>query len=267
MLIQNGWTDDLFAPEQALRVYNSARALKGKVTLQFGDLGHSRGSNKENTDHDFQEAGAAFFEARLKHIGKAPASGKVTAYTMTCPASEPGGGPFTATRWSKLHPHAVTFGSAAAQTFTGAGGNATIAAEFDPIANTDACKTVKAETEPNTANYTMTSTGFTLLGLPTVTATIKATNLPMLPGQIDARLWDISAGAEPTQRLITRGVYRLTDSQSGTITFQLHGNGWVFPAGDTVELQLLGRDAPYLRASNGEFAVEATNVTVSLPTP
>jgi pimeloyl-ACP methyl ester carboxylesterase len=268
LLIQNGWTDDLFAPEQALRVYNSVLPLKGNVTLQFGDLGHSRGGNKENEDHAFQEEGAAFFEARVKHVGTAPPSGKVTAYTQTCPstASTPAGGPFVAKRWPKLHPHAVSFGSAAAQTFTGAGANATIAAEFDPIANTDACKTVKAETEPNTANYTMPSTGFTLMGLPTIKATIKATNAPMLPGQIDARLWDVTPGAEPTQRLITRGAYRLTEMQSGTITFQLHGNGYVFPAGDTVKLQLLGRDAPYLRASNGEFSVEATNVTVSLPT-
>jgi fermentation-respiration switch protein FrsA (DUF1100 family) len=273
LLIQNGWTDDLFTPAQALRVYNSVLALKGKVTLQVGDLGHSRGSNKENTDHAFQEEGAAFFAARLEHVGKAPASGKVTAYTQTCPKAAPGGGPFVAKTWSKLHPHSLSFGSPAAQTFTGAGGNGTIAAEFDPIAEGEesggegACKSVKAETEPNTANYTMTSTGFTLMGLPTVKATIKATNAPMIPGQIDARLWDVTPGAEPTQRLISRGVYRLLDSQSGTITFQLHGNGYVFPAGDTVKLQLLGRDAPYYRANNGEFTVEATNVTVSLPTP
>jgi fermentation-respiration switch protein FrsA (DUF1100 family) len=266
MLIQNGWTDDLFAPEQALRVYNSVRALKGAVTLQFGDLGHSRGSNKENTDHAFQEEGAAFFAARLEHLGTAPPSGKVTAYTQTCPKTAPGGGPFAASTWSKLHPHSVSFGSPGAQMFTGAGGNATIAAEFDPIANTDACKTVKAEPEANTANYTMTSTGFTLMGLPTVKATVKATNAPMFPGQIDARLWDVTPGAEPTQRLISRSVYRLLDGQSGAITFQLHGNGYVFPAGDTVKLQLLGRDAPYYRASNGEFAVEVTNLTVSLPT-
>src|SRR5438067_4352671 len=65
LLIQNGWTDDLFPPEQALRVYNQARSLKGaNVALQFGDLGHSRGSNKVNTDHAFQEQGAAFFSAR-----------------------------------------------------------------------------------------------------------------------------------------------------------------------------------------------------------
>jgi fermentation-respiration switch protein FrsA (DUF1100 family) len=262
LLIQNGWTDDLFPPKEALRVYNSVLALKGKATLQFGDLGHSRGSNKENTDHAFQEQGAKFFGAKLQRVGEAPPSGSVTAYTQTCPKSAPGGGPYTASSWSKLHPHTITFGSATGQTFTSAGGNATIAAEFDPIAGaTDACKTVKAETEPDTANYMMTSGGFTLLGLPTVKATINTIG-PF--GEIAARLWDVTPGGE--QRLISRSVYRLLENQAGTITFQLHGNGYEFPAGDTVKLQLLGRDAPYYRASNGAFVIEATNVTVTLPT-
>jgi fermentation-respiration switch protein FrsA (DUF1100 family) len=261
MLLQSGWTDDLFPPEQSLRIYNAVLAMKGKAALQFGDLGHSRGSNKENADHAFQEQAAGFFEARLKHTGTAPTNGSVTAFTQTCPQGAPAGGPFTAKRWSKLHPHAVTFGSAAGQLFTSAGGNATIAAEFDPIANSDACKEVAAETEPNTANYTMTSRGFTLMGLPKVTATVKTVG-PF--GELVSRLWDVLPSGE--QRLISRGVYRLNDNQEGTITFQLHGNGYEFPAGDTVKLQLLGRDAPYYRASNGTFAIEATNVTVSLPT-
>jgi len=262
LLIQNGWTDDLFPPKEALRVYNAALALKGKVTLQFGDIGHSRGSNKENTDHAFQEEGASFFAARLAHLGTPPASGAVTAYTQTCPKGAAGGGPFTAQSWSALHPHAVAFGFAAGQTFTSAGGNATLASEFDPIAGTsDACKAVKAETEPNTANYTTTSTGFTLMGLPTVKATIKTLG-PF--GELVSRLWDVLPSGE--QRLISRSVYRLTENQTGTITFQLHGNGYTFAPGDTVKLQLLGRDAPYYRASNGTFAIEASNVTVTLPT-
>jgi fermentation-respiration switch protein FrsA (DUF1100 family) len=262
LLIQNGWTDDLFPPEQALRIYNAVRALNGKVTLQFGDLGHSRGSNKENTDHAFQEQGAKFFQARLRHIGTPPASGSVTAYTQTCPQGAPGGGPFRAKNWSKLHPHTVSFGSIGAQTFTSAGGNATIAGEFDPIAGTsDACKSVTAEEEANTANYTMVSNGFTLLGLPKVKVTIKTLG-PF--GELAARLWDVTPGGE--QRLISRTVYRLEENQTGTITFQLHGNGYEFPAGDTVKLQLLGRDAPYYRASNGVFSIEAQNLTVSLPT-
>jgi fermentation-respiration switch protein FrsA (DUF1100 family) len=263
MLLESGWTDDLFPPSQSLRVYNASRALKGYAALMVGDLGHSRGSNKLNTNHAFNEEGASYFASKLQRAGKAPPSGSVTAYTQTCPQSAAGGGPFTATRWSKLHPHAMIIGSAAPQTFTSAGGNPTIAAEFDPIAGTsEACKAVKGETEPNTANYTLLSPGFTLLGMPTVTATIKTIG-PF--GELVSRLWDVLPSGE--QRLISRGVYRLSENQTGTITFQLHGNGYEFPAGDTVKLQLLGRDAPYYRASNGTFSIEASNVTASLPTP
>jgi predicted acyl esterase len=262
MLLESGWTDDLFPPEQSLRIYNAVRASGGQAALQVGDLGHSRGSNKENTDHAFQQQAASFFEARLKHTGTPPSAGSVTAYTQTCPKAAPATGPFTAPSWSALHPRTITFASPVPQIFTSAGGNATTAAEFDPIAGTtDACKTVKAELEPNTANYTMTSAGFTMIGLPTVTATVKTIG-PF--GELASRLWDVLPNGE--QRLVSRGVYRLSENQAGTISFQLHGNGYQFPAGDTVKLQLLGRDAPYYRASNGAFSIEATNVTVSLPT-
>jgi predicted acyl esterase len=261
MLLESGWTDDLFPVEQSLRVYNQVRAKHGQVALMVGDLGHSPGANKTNTDRAFNEDAAGFFDARLRHQGAAPATGSVTAYTQTCPTEAPAEGPFTASSWTGLHPHSVSFGSTAAQTFTSAGGNPLIAAEFDPIVTSEACKSVSAETEPDTANYTTTSSGFTMLGLPTVKADVKTTGVF---GEIDARLWDVTPSGE--QRLISRGIYRLGENQTGTIRFQLHGNGYLFPAGDTVKLQLLGRDAPTYRASNGVFAVEASNVTVTLPT-
>jgi cephalosporin-C deacetylase-like acetyl esterase len=262
LLLESGWTDDLFPPEQSLRIYNQVRADKGYAALMFGDLGHSRGANKENSDHAFNEAGAALFASRLQHSGTAPKNGSATAYTQTCPSAAPAEGPFSAKSWAKLQTGKVIFGSAAPQTFSSAGGNPTIAAEFDPIAGTsEACKTVTAEEEANTANYTTTSTGFTMLGLPTVTANIAETGVF---GEIAARLWDVLPSGQ--QRLISRGVYRVAEAQNGPITFQLHGNGYRFAAGDTVKLQLLGRDAPYYRASNGTFSIEASDVTVALPT-
>jgi predicted acyl esterase len=261
LLLESGWTDALFPVEQSLRVYNQVRSLKGYAALMFGDLGHSDGSNKVNTDHAFQEEGAAFFARKLKREGVAPPNGQVTTYTQTCPQSAPGGGPFTARNWSKLPKSSVSISSTEAQTFTSGGGSATIAAEFDPIANSNACKSVKAETETDTANYTTVSKGFTLMGLPTITATIKTVGLY---GEIAARLWDITP--EGNQTLISRGVYRLNENQSGTIEFQLHGNGYEFKAGDTVELQLLGRDTPYYRASNFPFTVEVSSLTAILPT-
>src|SRR5947209_360429 len=206
MLLQSGWTDDLFPPSQSLRVYNATRSGGGYAALQFGDLGHSRGSNKTNTDRAFNDQAASFFDARLRGVGTAPPNGTVTAYTQTCPQAAPGGGPYTASSWSALHPGTQTFGSAAEQTITSAGGNPSVAAQFDPIAGTsDACKTITAATEPDTANYTMTtSTGFTLMGLPTITATVNVTGSY---GELVGRLWDVLPGG--SQRLISRGVYRL----------------------------------------------------------
>jgi hypothetical protein len=56
MLLQSGWTDDLFPPEQSLRVYNATRASGGYAALQFGDFGYSRGSNKVNADQAFNDS-------------------------------------------------------------------------------------------------------------------------------------------------------------------------------------------------------------------
>lgn len=260
LLIENGWTDDLFPPEQAIRVYNQVGSST-PVTLQFGDLGHSRASNKPTVNTAFNDQGSAFFGSYLQGSGQPPAPGSVTAYTQTCPASAPDGGPYQSSSYSTLSTGAVRFGSNAPQTVT-ATGDPTASSQFDPIATSDACKTITAENAPGTAVYTLASTGFTMLGLPTVTATIS-TSGPY--GELDSQLFDVLPNG--TERLVSRGAYRLTDNQSGQIVFQLHGNGYEFPAGDQVKLVLLGSDAPYLRKSNdGSFTVRVSKLTVSLPT-
>ncbi|MEA2457209.1 MAG: type transport system ATP-binding protein [Thermoleophilaceae bacterium] len=267
LLIQNGWTDDLFSPAEALRVYNSLRAADANadVALQFGDLGHSRGSNKANTDAVFNDQATAFFDTHLKGDSSTPppARGSVTTGTQTCPKAAPGGGPFTADSWPAIHPGAVRFGSAAAQTVTSGGGNPSTAAAYEPaVATSDACKTVPDETAQGTAVYRFPkSAGFTMMGLPTVSATIATQGVN---GQLDSRLWDVAP--DGTQMLISRAAYRLEDNQSGRITFQLHGNGWVFAAGHVPKLELLGQDAPYLRPSNGAFQVTVTDAVIELPT-
>jgi fermentation-respiration switch protein FrsA (DUF1100 family) len=264
LLIQNGWTDDLFPPEQALRPYNYLRsAFPGfPVSLQFGDLGHSRGTNKPATDAYFVDQARGFFGAHLKHLGGAPAPGSVTAFTQTCPSSAPDGGPFKANSWQAIHKGGVTFGSNPSQTFNSGGGDQNVATQFDPIGGTsDACKTVSTTNESNTASYKHHfSSDFTMLGLPTVRASIQTTGQY---GQIAARLWDLLPNGN--QRLISRGVYSLRNNQTGQIVFQLHGNGYRFAKGDTVELQLLGRDAPYYQPSNSVFSVEVSSLSVALP--
>jgi hypothetical protein len=266
LLLQNGWTDDLFPPSEALRIYNQLRAVHrhAPVSLQFGDLGHSRGSNKPGVDHAFQTQAFDFFNAWLMGKGKPPAPGSVEAFTQTCPSSASGppeGGPYRASSWKALHPKSLTFGGAAAQTVT-AGGDSQDGPPFDPIAGTsDACKTITPNGSSGTAVYTMKSHGFTMLGLPTVRATIKT----MGPyGELDSRLYDVLPNG--SERLISRGTYRLLNNQTGKIVFQLHGNGYHFAAGHRVKLELRGNDASYYRASNDTaFTVQVSKLTVSLP--
>jgi len=271
LLIENGWTDDLFPPAEALRIYNLLRARDphAAVSLQFGDLGHSRGSNKTTVNQAFNTQGADFFAARLLGSGTAPAAGSVTAFTQTCPKTSdtPDGGPFSASSWPALHPGAVSFGAGSAQTVLSTGGALDGPAfdpvpQLDPAGTSDACKTVSNQTQPGTAVYThpVTGSGFTLLGLPTVRANVNT----MGPnGQLDARLYDVIPGG--TERLISRSAYRLLDNQSGPVTFQLHGNGYKFLAGHMVKLELRGQDPTYYRPSNTPFSVQISSLNVALP--
>ena len=264
LLIENGWTDDLFPPSQALRPYNYLRSVYHDfpVSLQFVDLGHSRGANKPATNQYLNGQANRFFAARLQHDGTGPAPGSVTTFTQTCPKSNPDRGPFRARTWNALQRAGVAFGSDAPQTFTSAGGDPEVAKEFDPIAGTtDSCKTIAQTDEPNTANYRYRfKDPMTMMGLPTLRAKIQTTGMY---GQIHARLWDITPDGQ--QRLISRGVYSLRNDQSGKIAFQLHGNGWRFKKGDVAELQLLGRDAPYYQAGNFPFSVKVSDLRVGLP--
>jgi fermentation-respiration switch protein FrsA (DUF1100 family) len=269
LLIQNGWTDDLFPPEEALRIYNQVRAADAgaPISLQFGDLGHARGNNDPAMDKAFQDEGSSFFDFWLKGLGSRPAPGTVSAYAQVCPKGSPVSGPFNASSWPAIHPGAVIFGSRNAQSVTSDGGNPATAATYDPIAGgtlggTNSCTQVAAEHASGTAVYEgPVSKGFTMLGLPTVSAHIDTSGRF---GQLDSRLWDV--GPDGKQTLIARGAYRLLDDQKGDIVFQLHGNGWRFAPGHKPKLELLGRDAGYLRPSNGSFTVKVTNGSVELPT-
>lgn len=265
LLIQNGWTDDLFPVGEALRVYNDLRSryTNANVALQFGDLGHARGQNKKNADVAFNDQGSAFLDQYVARSGSgAPAAGSVTAFTQTCPKDADAGGPFRAASWPDIHPGAVRQTFSGDQTVASAGGDPQTASTLDPIAGGGACARVADKDDQGTANYRIPVTeGFTLLGQPTVRAKIATQGAG---GQLPSRLWDIAPDGKQT--LVARSSFRLEDNQTGNVTFQLNGNGYKFERGHVVKLELLGRDAPFLRASNGQFTVTVSDLTLELPT-
>ena len=261
LLVQNGWTDDIFPPPEALRVYRTFKAVPGAgISLQLGDLGHARGQNKANAERAMISQATSFFAAYLKGEGLAPRNGSVLAFTQTCPQGAPAGGPFRAESWERLHPKTVRMSHRRSQRVTSGGGNPATAAAIDPIGGGGACVTVAAEHANGTAVVERRfRSRFTMLGLPLVDARIRTKGRG---GFIAARLWDVYRGK---QRLVSRGVYRLLDNQRGRLLFQLFGGGWRFAKGHSAKLELVGNDPNYLRASNFRFSVAVSHARVDLP--
>lgn len=267
MLLQSGWTDDLFPPEQSLRVYNEVRERDPAfpVALQFGDLGHARGSNKPISDRAFNDQGAAFFDLHLRGGDSelVPPPGEITAYTQTCPRDARTDGPFTAPSYGELATGALSLSDRSTQAIDPLGGNPETSRAIDPIAGGgDACTEVTDEDAPGTAVLRgEVSRGFTLLGLPTVSATVDTSGDF---GQLDSRLWDVAPDGRQT--LVTRGAYRLENDQQGRLAFEMNGNGYCFADGHVPKLELLGSDGPRLRPSNRVFTVDVSDVSIDLPT-
>lgn len=267
LLIANGFTDDLFPVDEAVRYYNLERSLypSDPISLLDLDFGHMRAQNKPADAALLSGAVQTLFDHYLQASGLAPAS-DATATIETCPSSAPSGGPFTAASWSALHPGEVDFSAGAAQTITSGAGNPAIGQAIDPITGKGACATAPAADQgTGVASFRLPAAGgpgYTLLGSPTVIATLKVTGT--FP-EIAERLWDIDPATQ-TETLVARGVYRVDSAHpDGSQVFQLHPGAWHFAAGHIPKLEFLSQDTPYVRASNGTFSISVSDLQLRLP--
>jgi hypothetical protein len=267
-LIANGFTDDLFPVDEALRYYNLERSLyPGDPVSLFGfDGGHQRGQNKPADMALLSSAIASFFAAYIGHGPHPPAPPSATALTQTCPKTAPSAGPYTAATWAGLHPGEVDYSSAAARAISSGAGSAATSQAVDPISGSGACATATATDQgAGVATYRLpaaTGSGYTLLGSPTVIADLGVTgSYPF----IAARLWDVDPSSN-TETLVARGLYRIDSAApNGLQLFQLHPGAWHFAAGHVPKLELLGQDSPYARTSNGQFSISVSDLQLRLP--
>jgi predicted acyl esterase len=267
LLISNGWTDDLFPPDEAIRFYNRTRTQYpgAMLNLFFSDAGHQRGQNKAADTAARVARQNAWFDYFLKGQGTAPQSGQVETLSKVC--GGPSAGPYFGSNWAKLAPGEVRYDSAAAQTISPDAGDPTIGQAFDPITGGGACATASGSDQAGAATYRLpaaSGSGYTLMGSPTIVADI---NSPGPTSQLSARLLDVAPDGSET--LVARGVYRPDVSSGVTATrqvFQLHADGWKFAPGHVAKLELLPNDAPYDRPSNGQLAVTVSNLELRLPT-
>jgi hypothetical protein len=256
LMIENGWTDELFPADEALRI--GAGATRPKLLL--GDLGHGWAHNPRQSDRVFNDLGAAFFRTLLQpELPRRPTlPADVQAYVSTCPKGGVGRR-LSGSSLPSMQRGRVVLRATGVQRLSSRGGRTATARALNG-ASGDWCTGVPTRREPNSATYQAGSRGFTLLGAPAVHAAIRARGAG---GQIAARLWEVR-GAR--QRLIARGLYRLRDNQRGRIRFELHPNAYRFGAGRRFKLELLGRDAPYAQAPKRAFSVRVQRLRLVLPT-
>jgi hypothetical protein len=261
LLFQSGWTDALFPAPQVLADYDRLLAAdpRARVGLQLGDLGHGAGSHALD-DARFEREGIAFLDAWLLGTVRKPPPGQVTVFTTTCPRDSPaGGGPYVARRFADLARGSLAFRAGRTLRLTHAGGDAALGSALG-LSGAD-CQPRPPDPATSATTFSAPSTGVTLLGRPLLTGRVQAEGRF---GQIAARLWDLDP-ATSTQRLVTRGAYRLRDDQRERFRFALDGNGWRFDPGHRIVVELLGRDEPAYRASPGPFSATLTSVQARLP--
>jgi fermentation-respiration switch protein FrsA (DUF1100 family) len=268
LFVSNGWTDDLFPADEALRFYNRVRSLfpAAPISLLFADHGHMRGTNSAGDLAIIRERVQALFDHYLKdpaNTAAAPAN-RVEGYLTSCPKIAPKAGPaFSAASWAALHPGEIRFAAKTAAELPPEG-DPRESRVSDPIGGGgDACGAVPDATDtPGSATYRLpkvTGSGYTLLGSPTVVANFAVQS--GTASQVAARLWDVAP--DGSEILVAKTVYRPVGK--GTEVFQLHANGWKFAKDHTPRLQLLTSDAPYARKSNSPAQVTASNLQLRLP--
>jgi len=264
LLIQSGWNDDLFPPDEAIRFYNRTRTQypSSPISLYFMDDGHARSQNKKADEAAFRVRQDAWFDHYLKGSGASPTSSVEVLTTICGEAEAPSEGPYRAESWKALAPGEIRFDSAPSQTISPEAGDPGIGVTFDPIATGEACATASGADQPGVATYRLPaapSPGFTLIGSPTVVADISA---PGGQSEIAARLLDVSS--EGSERLVARGLLR--PGEGGTdFVFQLHPQAYRFAAGDVPKLELLPSDFPYARKSNAQLPITVSNLELRLP--
>jgi hypothetical protein len=270
MLMESGFTDDLFPANEMIRFYNRTRTQypDADVALFLGDIGHLRAPDKSDVQGAQTAAENDWMDHYVKGVGAEPAQG-VTAYTTTCPSEVPSGGPYTAPDWARIAKGEVRLDAAGAITIEPTAGSEAIAVALNPFGGGGGCAQVPGADQPGTATYRLDPApagGYTLMGSPTVIADFT---LPGENSQVAARLLDVAPDGQ--ERLVARGLWRPATGGPTRQVFQLFPNGWTFAAGHAPKLELLPADtnggAPggYGRRSNGQQPVTVSNLQLRLP--
>jgi hypothetical protein len=263
-LLSNGWNDDLFPVDEAVRYYNKVRADHPDAPIALFDLdfGHNPRAGAVSAPDAAALAAAenAWMDYYVKGVGAEPADarGGVDILTSKCPATT-AGTHYHAASWALLAPGELRLDSPAAQTIAAPG-----TAPSDPFVSGDVCRTTAGADNASAATYKVpaATAPYTLAGSPTVVATL---NVAGANDAVYERLYDVNGA---TEQLIARGVYRPTGAGTSRQAFQLHPQAWTVQPGHSLKLELLAQDAPYLRTASAaapQQPIQVSDLQLRLP--
>lgn len=189
--------------------------------------------------------------------------------TAEFPANEPGE-MFTAPTFGRLALGALTVTAGGTQVTTNDADPNPHAASSDPlqnqVANGGRCAVERSPggaptAGPGVATYDSQPLGgqATMIGQPRVFVPHSGAGGGV---QLNARLYDLFPDGR--QVMVDRGVRRVADPARPT-TFDLHGNGWRFPAGHRIRIELAQDDDPFVKASNQPSSLTIPGVLLSIP--
>lgn len=202
----------------------------------------------------------------------------VTAALQICPqnagsraADEPGPR-FTAPMFGALAPNDLVVKASGAQTTTSEAEPNEHAKNADPVGNSEAnggkCPVEQspsgfASAGPGVATYDSAPLpqAYTMIGQTRATVAYSA-NGGSGGFQLNARLYDLFP--DGTEVMVDRGVHTLA-SPKGTAVIDLHGNGWRFPKGHVVRIELAQDDDPYIKRSNQPSSLALASARLDIP--
>ena len=272
ILYANGFTDDLFPVDEAVRYFNMVRERPpGREVVAVRRRDRRPSAQRERgrgPDRALQPPGRL---ARLLREGRGPrARGRRARDRADLPGRRAG----------RRHAHRRQLGRARARRgphqgpeqahdragFGRPGDRAGIRPGLGPAAPAP-----RSSRRPRTGTVEYVfppspGKGYTLLGSPTLIADFK---LPGDTSQVAARLLDVAP--DGTERLVARGLWRPATGGPKKQVFQLHPNGWHFETSHVPVFQLLAKDAggnalnSYGRPSDNQQPVTVENADVRLP--
>jgi predicted acyl esterase len=264
VLAAQGWTDPIFAPIEAVRMYKRLRFVSPgyPVGMYLGDFEHLTALVKLPDLAAMHDEGTALLDRALLRRGK-PTVFDVRAAVTDC---DPGAfGPLLqASSWEALAPAAVTFELSGPRLLSSAATEGR-GAEIDPVvvSSSRGRGCLSTTTAPSAASWTVSpARPFTMAGLPRLTLRLRVNGSD---ATLLSRLWDVAPDGRAT--LVSRGALRLSPPPADgvAVTTEMFGNAWSFKAGHAVQLELSQTDATFFRPDNLASSITVDDARLELP--